>query len=151
MRAFLALFLFGTFSFCTTTSKFDRLREAKEKGSLLYVLRPIEPAQSVFSFRVSLDKFEGSFREGKRIRLKEWDLDSGEFSVLELTPGFYSLKCRDMDKIFLLKDGQRSFLSIRLYDNGPLSLPELFISELDTEAALRFLLAESRMYSITEK
>lgn len=74
------------------------------------------------------------------------DFDSGEYGVLELEPGFYALRCRDMDKIFLLKEGQRNFLSIQLFDRGALRLPGLYIQELSAEEALRRLLDGERMF-----
>ncbi len=143
------VFLF--LSSCATVQKFDRLRTANKGDSILYVLRPTQPSQSLFAFEVELYRYEGSFKTGKRSLVAEWPLDSGEFTVLELKPGFYSLKCKDMDKIFLLKEGVGNFISLELFNRGTFSLPGLFIRELDAEKALGYLLEGNRMYQIKEE
>lgn len=110
------------------------------------MLRPQREAQSLFSFGIELYKYPGSFKEGNRSLYLNFGLDSGEYRILELTPGFYALKCRDFEKVFFAKEGKISFLSIELYNTGNFSLPDLFIQESKPEDALRSLLEGKRMY-----
>ncbi|WP_367898713.1 hypothetical protein AB3N61_05750 [Leptospira sp. WS58.C1] len=134
------------FGSCTSSQRFDQLKKAKEDQALVYVLRPQREAQSLFTFRIELYRYSGSFKEGNRVLFQKFGLDSGEYKVLELAPGFYTLKCRDFEKVFFAKEGKVIFLSIELYNTGNFSLPELFIQEPKPEEALRSLLEGKRMY-----
>ncbi|WP_246050758.1 hypothetical protein [Leptospira langatensis] len=126
------------------------MSKEKPEVSAVYILRPSRVAQSLFSFEVELFRYEGNFKSGKRESVGKWSLDSGEYKLSELEPGFYALKCRDAEKIFFAKQGERQFLSLELFNTGTFTLPELVIQELDVEKALRLLLEGNRMYSLTE-
>ncbi|PJZ75537.1 hypothetical protein [Leptospira neocaledonica] len=138
--------LVSGFGFCTSPQRFDQLKKVKEDKALVYVLRPQREAQSLFAFGIELYKYPGSFKEGNRSLFQNFKLDSGEYRILELSPGFYALKCRDFEKVFFAKEGKISFLSVELYNTGNFSLPDLFIQESKQEDALRSLLEEKRMY-----
>lgn len=110
------------------------------------MLRPQREAQSLFSFRIELYKYPGSFKDGNRTLFQNFGLESGEYKILELSPGFYALKCRDFEKVIFASEGKIQFLSIELFNTGNFSLPELFIQESKQEDALRSLLEGKRMY-----
>ncbi|MGJ4748206.1 hypothetical protein ACQV5M_17735 [Leptospira sp. SA-E8] len=151
-RTFLfCICLISGFGSCTSTQRFDQLKKVKEDKALVYVLRPQREAQSLFSFRIELYKYPGSFKEGGRSLIQNFGLDSGEYKTLELSPGFYALKCRDFEKVFFAKEGKITFLSIELYNTGNFSLPDLFIQESKPEDALRSLLEGKRMYWISSE
>ncbi|WP_232224654.1 hypothetical protein [Leptospira fainei] len=141
----------GLLAGCATTSKFQSLEKTTEKQALLYVLRPTRVALSLWSFHVELFRYEGSFTSDKKSPIDSWSLDSADFIKIRLNPGFYSLRCKDMDKIFYAKEGEIIFLSLELYNRGPFSIPGLFIKSLNVEEALRNLLEGSRMNEIGGK
>ncbi|WP_108926984.1 hypothetical protein [Leptospira johnsonii] len=140
------IFLVSGFGFCASTQRFEQLKKVKDDKALVYVLRPDREAQSIFSFGIELYKYPGSFKEGGSSLFQKFGLESGEYKILELTPGFYTLKCRDFEKVFFAKEGKILFLSIELYNTGNFSLPDLFIQESKPEDALRSLLEGKRMY-----
>ncbi|TGK00400.1 hypothetical protein EHO58_18220 [Leptospira selangorensis] len=147
----LSICLVSGLTFCASTQRFDQLKKVQEDKALLYVLRPQRQAQSFFSFSIELYKYPGAFKEGGRSLFRNFGLDSGEYKTLELSPGVYSLKCRDFEKVFFAKEGKITFLSIDLYNTGNFSLPELFIQESNQEDALRSLLEGKRMYWIPKE
>lgn len=106
------------------------------------------PGQSVFSFKVELFRFPGSFKEGSQVLYNTFHLDSGEYRILELQPGFYSIRSKDFEKVFYAKEGKVTFLSLQLFSTGAFSLPDLFIKDLNAEEALRILLEGERMYRL---
>ncbi|TGK21961.1 hypothetical protein EHO61_01625 [Leptospira fluminis] len=146
LNAFLfpCLFLFA-FCSCASTSKFEKLEEPSSGKSLLYVLRPAQTALSLWSFPVELFRYEGPFQNGKRSSIAKLSMDSADFFSMELRPGFYSLVCRDMDKIFYAKEGGRIFLLIQLFHRGTFSVPGIFIKNAESEESIRFLLEGARM------
>ncbi|WP_246053041.1 hypothetical protein [Leptospira semungkisensis] len=150
MRHSLVPILLCIFWNCSGSQRFEQWKNEKPDVSSVYILRPARVAQSLFSFRIELYRYEGSFKSDKRILVGNLSLDSGEYKLLDLEPGFYQLKCRDVEKIFFAKQSTRQFLSLELFNTGVFTLPELVIQELDAEKALRLLLEGNRMYSVTE-
>lgn len=142
------IWLIGLLASCATSAKFQSLEKTTDTQALLYVLRPTQMALSLWSFRVELFRYNGSFTSDKKSLIASWSLDSSDFIKVRLNPGFYSLRCKDMDKIFYAKEGEVLFLSLELYNRGPFSLPGLFIKSLSTESALRNFLEGSRMNEI---
>jgi hypothetical protein len=133
---------------CSSVAKFEKLIKPVTSDAGLYIIRPSDPTLSLYSYTISVSKYEGHFISSPSPTiLFKWNYRNADYCYFHLKPGYYLLKIEEnnYEKIVFLEKNNTLYFSFVIINQGAFNLPDFYIQEINKSQALNYLLSNNHL------